>query len=132
MRIFSSAKTSCIRDHVKHAEYIILHVSTNDLKSEKAASQLANSIIEFANSLKNETKSNNFSLIVPKNDNSNNKVNEVNSRLINICQQRDIKAISHTNIIHPAKHLNESQPHLNEYGTIEFVNIFKNFLYNFS
>ena len=132
MRTFSSAKTSCIRELVKHAEYIIRHVGTNDLKSERAASQIANSIILIANSLKNETNSNNVSLIVPRNDNFNNKVNEVNSRLTNMCQQRDIKAISHINTIHPAKHLNESQPHFNKYRTIEFASIFKNFLYNLS
>ena len=49
-----------------------------------------------------------------------------------MCQQWDIKAISHTNTIHPVKHLNESQLHLNKYKTIEFANIFKNFLYNLS
>ena len=61
MRPFNSAKTSCMHDHTKptireiNPKHIILHVGTSDLKSEKNASQTANSIIEFANSLKNET-----------------------------------------------------------------------------
>ena len=83
LRPFSSAKTSCVHDHAKptirdiNPEHIIFHVGTNDLKSEKTASQIANSIIELANSLRNETNSIHVSLIVPRNDNLNNKVNEV-------------------------------------------------------
>ena len=83
MRPFSSAKTSCVHDHAQptirdiNPEHTIFHVGTNDLKSEKTASQIANSIIELANSLRNETNSIHVSLIVPRNDNLNNKVNEV-------------------------------------------------------
>ena len=112
-------------------EHIILHVSSNDLKSEKTAYHIANSIIELGNSLKNETNSIHVSLIVPINGTLNNKVNEVdNSGLTSMCQQRNIKIISHTNTIDPAKHLNESQQlHLNKYGSIEFAKNFKNFLY---
>ena len=46
----------------------------------------------------------------------------------NLCQQWNIKAISHTNTVDPVKHLNESQLPLNKYGTIEFAKNFKNFL----
>ena len=59
VRPFSSVTTSCIHEHPKptyraiNSEHIILHVSTDDLKSGKIASQIANSIIELANSLKN-------------------------------------------------------------------------------
>ena len=51
VRPFSSAKTSFMHDHAKptireiNPEHIILHVGTNDLKSEKTASQIANSLI---------------------------------------------------------------------------------------
>ena len=86
-RPFSSAKTSCMQDNAKptireiNPEHIILHVGTNDLKSEKTGSQIANSIIELANSLKNETNSIHVSLIDSRNENLNNKVNKVNSCL---------------------------------------------------
>ena len=89
-----------MHDHAKptireiNPEHIILHVGTNDLKSEKTASQIANSMIELANSLKNKTNSIHVSLIVPRNDNLNNKVNEVNSRLTNMCIQRNIMELS--------------------------------------
>ena len=87
-------------DHAKptirevNPEHIILHVGTNDLNSEKTSSQISNSIIDLANSLKNETNNIHVSLIVPRNDNLNNKVKEVNNRLINMCEQRNIKIIT--------------------------------------
>ena len=109
VRSFSSAKTRCMYDHVKPSireydpEHVILHVGTNDLNSEKTASQIASSIVELAVSLKNDTNTN-VSLIVPRNDNLNNKVNEVNSRLINMCNQREIKVVNHTITLSRHKH----------------------------
>ena len=50
----------------------------------------------------------------------------------NLCQQWNIKAISHTNTVDPAKYLNQIQLPLNKYGTIEFAKNFKNFLYKFN
>lgn len=52
-------------------------------------------------------------MIIPRNDNLTNKLNEVNSRLTNICQQRNIKFISQTNTLDPAKDLNECKFNLN-------------------
>ena len=52
VRPFTSAKVSCIQDHVKstvrniNPQQIILHVGTNDLKTERTASQIAESIID--------------------------------------------------------------------------------------
>ena len=77
-------------DHVKPTirelspEHVILQVGTNDLNSEKTTSQISNSILSLANSLKNDTNIIHVSLIVPRNDHLNNKFNEVNSRLINV------------------------------------------------
>ena len=77
VRPFSSAKTRCMHDNTKpmireiNHEQIILHVDSNDLNSEKSTSQVANSIIELVNSLKNEANSIHVSSIVPRNDNLN-------------------------------------------------------------
>ena len=66
-----SAKTRCMHDHAKPAirelnpEHIILYVGTNDLNTEKTASQISKSILDLANSLKNETNTVHVSLIVP-------------------------------------------------------------------
>ena len=85
--------------------HVILHVGINDLNTEKTVSQISKSILDLANSLKNETNTIHVSLIVPRNDHLDNKVNEVNSRLINICQQRNFKIINHTDAIDPSKRL---------------------------
>ena len=140
MRLFSSAKSISMHDHTKptiraiNPKHIILHGCTNDVKLKKTASQIANSMTELANSLKNETNSMHVSLIVPRNDNLNNKVNELNKHLTNMSQQRNIKVISHNLFIqmlniYSAKHLDENSLHLNRYGAIEFAKNFKNFLY---
>ena len=87
VRPFSSAKTRCMYDHANptirelNPEHIILHVDTNGLNTEKTASQVSKSILDLANSLKNETNTIHVSLIVPRNDRLNTKVNEVNSPL---------------------------------------------------
>ena len=53
IRLFSGAKVSCMVDHVKPTlrdnkpDHIILHVGTNDLRTEKTASQIAKSITDL-------------------------------------------------------------------------------------
>ena len=85
VRSFSGAKVSCMYDHVKptirefNLNHIILHVGTNELKNSKTARQISRSVIGLALSLKSETKAVTISLIVPRKDNLNNKVQEVNS-----------------------------------------------------
>ena len=96
VRPFSSAKVRCMHDHVKpsvrdfNPDHIILHCGTNDLSSERTASQIARSIIELALTLKSEDNKILISLIVPRNDNLDNKANEVKSRLIYMCAERNI------------------------------------------
>ena len=100
---------------------MILHVGTNELKSGKTTSQISRSVIDLALSLKSETNAVTISLILPRIDNLNNKVQEVNSRLINMCSERDTAFIDHTDTIDTERHLNESKVHLNKSGTIEFA-----------
>ena len=58
VHLFTGAKVSCMVDHVKPTirddkpDHVILHTGTNDLRSEKTASQIARSITELAMSLK--------------------------------------------------------------------------------
>ena len=87
-----------------NSEHIILHVGTNNLNSEKTVSQTAKSVLDLTNPLENETNTIHVSFIVPRNENWNNKVDEVNSRLTNMCQQRNIMIINHTDTIDPSKH----------------------------
>ena len=58
--------------------------------------------------------------IVPRVDELNNNVAEVNNRLELMCKQRGLPYISHYETIDPSKHLNQSNLHLNSYG-LEFL-----------
>ena len=120
VRPFNSANVRCMHDHVKPTvrdfdpDHIILHCGTNDLNSEQTASQIARSIIELALSLKSKDNKISVSLIVPRNDNLNNKASEVNCCLVYMCAEKNIPYIDHTN------------SHFNRYGTMAFANsIFK-------
>ena len=130
VRSFSGAKVICMYDHVKptirefNPNHIIFHVGTNELKSSKTASQISRSVIDLAPSLKSEANAVTISLIVPRKD--NNKAQELNSRLINMCGERDTTFNDHTDTIDTERHLNESKVHLNKSGTIEFAkNVFE-------
>ena len=94
-------------------EHIILHVGTNDLTTEKTASQISRSIIELGTSLKNDTNTVSISAIVPRSDKLDNKATEVNNRLVLMCQERNIPFLSHSDIIDLSKHLNKSKLHFN-------------------
>ena len=134
VRPFSLVKVRCMHDHVKttvinfNPDRIILHCGTNDLNSEQTASQIARSIIELALSLKSKDNKISVSLIVPTNDNLNNKASEVDCRLVHMCAERNIPYIDHTNSIQPENHLNKSKLHFNRYGTIAFANSISKFL----
>ena len=121
VRPFTTAKVSCMQDHVKptirdiNPQQIILHVGTNDLKTERTASQIAESMIDLTISLKNNGNMIAVSGIVPSLDELNNKAAEVNNRLGLMSKQRRSSYISHCETIDPNKHLNESNLHLKPY-----------------
>ena len=131
VRSLTGAKVSCMVDHVKStlrdskANHIILHVWTNDLRTEKTASQITKSIMDLKTSLKNNGNLVIVSDIVTRFDNLNNKATEVNNRLVLMCAERNTPFISHSESIDSSKHLNESKLHLN-------CNGFKFFAENFS
>ena len=100
---------------------MILLVGTNELKISKTANQISMSVIDLTLSLKSETKAAMISLIVPRKDSLNNKAQEVSSRLINMCDERNITFVDHTDTIDTERHLNESKVHLNKSRTIEFA-----------
>ena len=63
-------------------DHVIIHTRTNDLFSEKTASQIVRSITELAMPLKENNNSVIVSGIVPRHDNLNNKETEVNNCLL--------------------------------------------------
>ena len=84
---------SCIVDHVKPTmcddkpDNVILHSGTDDLRSEKTASQIARSTNELAMSLKDNDNSVMVSGIVPRHGNLSSKAKEVNNHLVLICKE---------------------------------------------
>ena len=99
----------------------MLYVATNELGSSKTASQISRSVTDLALPLISEANTVTISRIVPRKDSLNNKAQEVNSRLINICGERNITFVDHTNTTDIERHLNESRVHLNKSRTIDFA-----------
>ena len=58
----------------------------------------------------------NISCIIPRNDQWNQKVREVNDCLICICENESISLIYHSISIDPRNNLNNSKLHLNFWG----------------
>ena len=118
-------KLPCV---ILNPNQIILHLATNDLNSEETSSQIANTIIDLRHSLKTEDNDITISLFATKAGNLNNKVNEVNNRLVNKCNQRNIKFINHGDDIQVKRHVNDSKIHFNGYGKIVFAKKITKFL----
>ena len=57
------------------------------------------------------------SVIIPRNDESNNKVAEVNEYVQNMCKESEIPFINYGKRINPRKHPDRSKLQLNEKGS---------------
>ena len=66
----------CIREN--NPEYIILHVGTNELKSESTPERIAKSVVDVGKNIQSDNRTVAISSTVPRNDNFNNKAMEVN------------------------------------------------------
>ena len=130
VKFHSSAKTSCINDHIKpvirnqEADHIILHTGVNDLSSDKTPVQICNDTVNLAASIKDKDIKVTISEIVERNDALNEKVILVNECLSKICKATGLPIIRHHNI-KPDFHLNQSKLHLNKKG-----NNFRRYLNN--
>ena len=85
MRQFSGPKVDFMKGYMKpcirenNPGYLIFHVETNDVPSNKKAKRIAESIVPLAKEVKASKLDVSISSIIPRNDNWNNKVMEVNS-----------------------------------------------------
>ena len=95
-------------------EVFILHVGTNDLPLNKSPKEISedNKII--------------VSSIVCRADSFREKVGKVNAHLEEICAEKDIAIITHSNI-NPKRHLNKNKLHLNDAGIFVLIRNFKDF-----
>ena len=89
VRQFPGSKVYCMKDYMKpciRENNLIIHVGTNDVPSNKNVKSIAESIAP----LEKEVKASKLDVIIPRNDNWNNKVMEVNSYLRDLRESNDI------------------------------------------
>ena len=134
-RSFTGAKVKCMKDYVKPCirendpDHVIMHVGTNEMNSELPPERIAKSVIDVAKNVKADTRSVSISGIIPRNDNFNNKVMEVNKEQAKMCKRENFQFLEHSNI-NPKAHLNKSKVHLNRNGYIKLGKNFANFINN--
>ena len=104
----------------KQPAQIIIHVGTNDLPGNTNSGEIANEIVEFANSIK--TSENNVVVfsIVSRKDRFNNKAKEVNKNLKGKCAKHNLR---HHNSRYQGLHLSN-------YGDKQLTRNFTSFIEN--
>lgn len=119
---FSGAKTDCMIDSSKpslrdDSGHFILHIGTNDFKLHKTLECIAESLIDFAVSLKNEKRDVSISNVIVRTDNQhlNKKETEVSKHLLKFCKEMNHSLIDTSKRI-KLQHLNKSKEHLNKNG----------------
>ena len=121
IRSHPSAQIRCLVDHIQpiirnnDTEHVLLHIGTNDLKSEKTPVQICHDIIHLTSVIRDKGIKVSISGIIQRNDQLNNKVLLVNDSLKKICESIGITFINNGNI-RPDLHLNASKLHLNRRG----------------
>ena len=129
---FSGATTNCMEDYMKPSlrkdpNHIILHVGTNDLILYMTSQDIATSIVNLACSMKGENCDVSIKNIIRRIDNKkfNQKGQEVNTHLKDMCKDKNIYLIDNTNRI-KAQHLNKGNLHLNKRGSNMLSSTFVN------
>ena len=97
----------------------IIHVGTNDLPLEKASNEIAEEIVNLAESVKKPSSNIVISDIVTREDGYKK-----------VCGKKGIPLIENNNIS-SKRYLNRSRLHLNDTGVSVLVRNFKTFLTNF-
>ena len=82
VKSFPGAKIECVKDYIKptlkfNPDAIILHVGTNDLRSEKSAEEIGNEVISLVNTIKTSDNEVIVSTIIARDDSLNQKGNDV-------------------------------------------------------
>ena len=118
---FPGAKTECMKDYAQptrreNPDHILIHVGTNDLPSRRQPDVIAEDIIQLALKLKTNSCDVSISNIVTRNDQYKKKASAVNDKLKNLCKEKNLHYIDHSNSI-DTRHLNGSKLHLNVKGT---------------
>ena len=91
--------------------------------------RIAKSIVDVAKNTQPYSRIVIISGIVPRNDNFDINVTEVNKELCKMCDKEKLLFLSHSNI-NPKIHLNKSKLHLNRNGYEKLGKNFVNFIRN--
>ena len=94
----------------------LFFTSENDLPSGKGNKDIAETIINLAMFVKTQSRGVTISGITVRKDKHQNKVQEINDQLRDLCQANNINFIDHSKSIKP-QHLNKSRLHLTKRGT---------------
>ena len=107
-------------------EHVILQDGTNNLNSPLPPKEIADGVIDPAKSMKTDNRNITISTIIPRGDKLNNKANEVNNFLIQLCRDCNIPFIDHSKNKHYVdKHLNRNKLHFNITGNRIFLDNIK-------
>ena len=133
VRPFTGAKVRSMKDYAKpcsredNLDHIILHVGTNELSFENDAG-VGKSIVDLVKSLLSESRKVTISGIIPRNEQWNDKVEQVNKHLKEICSSVNMDYIDHFKNFSLKRNLDNSKLHLNEKGSWKVNNIFVSYL----
>ena len=137
VKSFPGATTEDLEDYIKPSlkhepDVIVIHIGTNDLRSNTSSGEIAERIFNLASSVKNECNEVAISSIINRRDNLNIKATDVNNLLVNFCQKHNFGFLDNGNI--EMEHLQGGGKwgglHLNNYGNdifkgnfIDFINL---------
>ena len=99
-------------------DHVVLHVGCNDVRSKDAPSVIASRIVELASDVQKENTTVTVSTLIPRNDSNEliEKTEAVNVELRQMCSQRKIDIIEHSNLDRNI-HVNRNV-HLSRAGTM--------------
>ena len=118
---FTGATISAMKHHAVpvmefEPDLAILHVGSNNLRSNTSEQQIASDIVNLATSLKTDNNKILVSSIIARRDQFKNKAEKVNDYLHVKCSQANLPFLRHNNI-RSEIHLKPKGVHLNNTGT---------------
>ena len=119
MEQFSGSTTEDMMKYIKpplkcNPDRFIIHVGTNDLRSDQDRETIVRNVVDVANNSKTDINKILISSIVPRRDNLNGKVRQFIS-LKKFCMENDFAYVNHGNI-KPRQYCNYGGIHLNNLG----------------
>ena len=103
LKCFPGATTSDMADYIRptmrrEPDVCLIHVGTNDLRSEMPSEKIADSIMDLATKMKSSENEIIVSSIISRGDRLNEKARLVNEHLMSLCIENDICYLDNSNI----------------------------------